>query len=150
MCPFSESALGTGVFASCPTQERAALNRVGETINLAMQQKLVRADEILRTILRSGDLKVMEATLRKHLRAGEIDMAFDVMLNVNIQQALDTETDAAARILQHLRTVLMEVSWPPFWRLSGWGPRVPLPPAGEGEDASGACSAATNAAADGV
>jgi hypothetical protein len=29
----------------------------------------------------------MEAKMRKHLKAGELDMAFDVILNVNAQQA---------------------------------------------------------------
>lgn len=93
-----------------------------------MQQRLAKADFILRGILKSGDLKVrnaragsmeearvsiplaradhgrtltplsrqnthththkvMEAMMRKHLRAGELDMAFDVILNINAQQA---------------------------------------------------------------
>ena len=50
--------------------------------------------------------------MRKHLRANELDMAFDVILNINIQQARDDDTDggndAAANILQHLATMLGE------------------------------------------
>ena len=89
-------------------QEIESLNRVGVAANTALQQRLARADQILRKILKSGDLKLMEATLRKHLRAGELDMAFDVVLNVNIQQADETETETASQLLKHLSTVLME------------------------------------------
>ena len=50
--------------------------------------------------------------MRKHLKANELDMAFDVILNINIQQARDDDTDggndAAANILQHLATMLGE------------------------------------------
>lgn len=107
-----------------PRQAIDALNRVGEAVNFAMQQRLAKADFILRGILQSGDLKVcagcgsddrtqlytqplpspsvypllyylpclvhrqvMEAKMRKHLKAGELDMAFDVILNINAQQA---------------------------------------------------------------
>lgn len=39
-------------------QEIDALNKVGEAVNFAMQQRLAKADFILRGILQSGDLKV--------------------------------------------------------------------------------------------
>ena len=38
--------------------EITALNQVGEAVNFAMQQRLAKADFILRGILKSGDLKV--------------------------------------------------------------------------------------------
>lgn len=51
----------------------------------------------------------MEAKMRKHLKAGELDMAFDVILNSNAQQARAHEgNEAAANILQHLATMLAE------------------------------------------
>ena len=77
---------------------------------MAMQKRLVKADLILRGILRAGDLKAMEKNLRAHFREGDLDMAFDVLLNVNIQKALEDsdESPAAYRILEHLNTVLIE------------------------------------------
>ncbi|TFJ80982.1 hypothetical protein NSK_007625 [Nannochloropsis salina CCMP1776] len=95
--------------ASTDDEEIAALNKVGEAVNFAMQQRLAKADFILRGILKSGDLKVMEAKMRKHLRANELDTAFDVILNYNAQQAREHEgNEAAANILQHLATLLGE------------------------------------------
>jgi len=44
--------------ASTDDEEIAALNKVGEAVNFAMQQRLAKADFILRGILKSGDLKV--------------------------------------------------------------------------------------------
>jgi len=44
--------------ASQDEAEIAALNKVGEAVNFAMQQRLAKADFILRGILKSGDLKV--------------------------------------------------------------------------------------------
>jgi len=81
-----------------------------EAINMAMQKRLVKADLILRGILRAGDLKAMEKALRRHFQHGDLDMAFDVLLNVNIQKALEDSDDspAAYRILEHINTVLIE------------------------------------------
>jgi hypothetical protein len=85
------------------------LERIGEAINMAMQQELVRADQLLRGILKSGDLRLMEATMRKHLRANDLTMAFDVVLGFNLQEAKQRpDSEAAERLLQHLSTVLAE------------------------------------------
>jgi hypothetical protein len=44
--------------SSTDEAEIAALNKVGEAVNFAMQQRLAKADFILRGILKAGDLKV--------------------------------------------------------------------------------------------
>lgn len=90
-------------------EETRTLERIGEAINMAMQQELVRADQLLRGILKSGDLRLMEATMRKHLRANDLTMAFDVVLGFNLQEAKQRpDSEAAERLLQHLSTVLAE------------------------------------------
>lgn len=48
------------------SQEIDALNKVGEAANFAMQQRLAKADFILRGILKSGDLKV-RTCVRMHV-----------------------------------------------------------------------------------
>ena len=46
----------------------------------------------------------MEAMMRKHLRAGELDMAFDVILNINAQQARCVRVSKpAAGVCRHVR-----------------------------------------------
>jgi hypothetical protein len=56
-------------------------------INTAMQRRLVAADSNLRAILTlAPDLKKMEGNLRKLYRTGQVDIAFNVVLNMNLAQ----------------------------------------------------------------
>ena len=101
--------------ASLSTQEeKVKLGRVRYEINMARRNKLQVADNLLREILQSGgnssdfQLKQMEAKLQMHLRKSEIDMAFMVVLQLNIQDALNSNATMAAQILQHMQTLIHE------------------------------------------
>jgi len=43
--------------------------------------------------------KVMASKMRKHIKANEVDMVFDVILNKNIQQARDDDTDGGNDVI---------------------------------------------------
>ena len=66
-------------------EEKRNLGKIRYEINRARQKKLMEADGILRGILAAGGLKQMEAKLAYHLRRAEIDMAFMVILQLNIE-----------------------------------------------------------------
>ncbi|CAM9492750.1 unnamed protein product, partial [Chrysoparadoxa australica] len=88
-----------------------ALREVQKEISFAMQRRLVRADTTLREILLlAPDLKAMEGKLRKVFRAGEVDMAFMVMISMNLARAKEApDAENAVMVLTHLNTVLMEM-----------------------------------------
>jgi hypothetical protein len=68
----------------CPSD---AVLHMRKQINTAMQRRLVAADGNLRGILTlAPDLKKMEGMLRKLYRTGQIDIAFNVVLNMNLAQ----------------------------------------------------------------
>jgi len=69
-------------------QEKQQYGRIRYAVNTERQRRLIEADGILRGILQAGGLKQMEAKLMFHLRRAEIDMAFMVLLNLNIEDAL--------------------------------------------------------------
>ncbi|CAM9569031.1 unnamed protein product [Phaeothamnion confervicola] len=94
-----------------PKSERGMrLTEVGKEINLAMQRRLVVADANLRDILSAApDIKAMEGKLKRCLRTGQVDMAFMVMLNMNLAQAREADgAENAVMVLTHLNTVIME------------------------------------------
>lgn len=94
---------------SSETEERRErLGRVRYEINSARQKKLIEADKILRGVLSSGGLKEMEAKLAYHLRRAEIDMAFMVILQLNIEDAMNNNVEKAVQIMTHLETLINE------------------------------------------
>jgi hypothetical protein len=66
------------------------------------------ADKILRDILAAGGLKQMEAKLAYYLRKSEIDMAFNVILRLNIEDAIRANVTTAVQIMTHLETLINE------------------------------------------
>ena len=100
------------MIASLPTEkEKQKLGRVRYEINMARQNKLKVADNLLRDILQAGgnssdfQLKQMEAKLQMHLRKSEIDMAFMVVLQLNIEDAHNSNATMAVQIMQHMQTL---------------------------------------------
>ena len=94
---------------SAETEDRREkLGRVRYEINSARQKKLIEADKILRGILSAGGLKQMEAKLAFHLRKAEIDMAFMVILQLNIEDAINNKVEKAVQIMTHLETLINE------------------------------------------
>ena len=94
---------------SAQTEERRErLGKVRYEINSARQKKLIEADKTLRGILSSGGLKQMEAKLAYHLRRAEIDMAFMVILQLNIEDAINNKVEKAVQIMTHLETLINE------------------------------------------
>ena len=69
---------------------------------------MIEADKILRGILSAGGLKQMEAKLAFHLRKAEIDMAFMVILQLNIEDAINNKVEKAVQIMTHLETLINE------------------------------------------
>lgn len=69
---------------------------------------LIEADKILRNILSAGGLKQMEAKLSYYLRRAEIDMAFMVILQLNIEDAINANVTTAVQVMKHLETLITE------------------------------------------
>lgn len=89
-------------------EEKRILGRIRYEINSARQKKLIEADKMLRGILAAGGLKQMEAKLSYHLRRAEIDMAFMVILQLNIEDAVNAKAETAAQVMTHLETLITE------------------------------------------
>lgn len=89
-------------------ENKKALGRIRYEVNAARRRKLVEADGILRGILSAGGLKQMEAKLHYHLRRADIDMAFMVMLHLNIEEAQNSKAEQAVQVMMHLRTFIQE------------------------------------------
>ena len=89
-------------------EEQQRLGKIRYEVNSARQRKLVLADRILRAILGAGGLKQMEAKLSYHLRRAEIDMAFMVILQLNIEDAMTAKSEQATQVMTHLYTVINE------------------------------------------
>lgn len=88
--------------------ERSLLGKIRYEINVAKRNRLIEADMILRDILSGGGLKQMEGKLNGYLRRGEIDMAFMVILQLNIEDALNANVLTAVQIMKHLETLITE------------------------------------------
>jgi len=69
---------------------------------------LIEADKILRAILSAGGLKQMEAKLSYYLRRAEIDMAFMVILQLNIEDAINANVTTAVQVMKHIETLITE------------------------------------------
>lgn len=100
--------LNERVAAAESEAQRELLGKVRYEINSARQQKLIEADAILRAILSSGGLKQMEAKLDFHLRRHDVDMAFMVILQLNIEDAINNKVEKAVQIMTHLETLINE------------------------------------------
>ena len=83
-----DTFLNAKIAAQATEQEKQQYGRIRYAVNTERQRRLMDADNILRGILQAGGLKQMEAKLLFHLRRAEIDMAFMVLLNLNIEDAL--------------------------------------------------------------
>lgn len=88
--------------------DKQILGKVRYEINSARQKKLIEADKILKGILLTGELKKMEAKLQYHLRRADIDMAFMVILQLNIEDAINAKAETAYQVMQHLGTLITE------------------------------------------
>jgi hypothetical protein len=100
--------LNERISALSTEEEKRSLGRVRYEVNCARQRKLQQADQILRGILSAGGLKQMEAKLTYHLRKFEIDMAFMVILQLNIEDAREANSTLAVQVLTHLETMINE------------------------------------------
>ena len=95
-------------------EERQKLGKIRYEINSARQAKLKEADNLLRDILSAGgagenfEIKKMEARLLKHMRNSEIDMAFMVILQLNIEDANRSNATMAVQIMKHMETLIHE------------------------------------------
>lgn len=89
-------------------KDKAFLGKVRYEINSARQRKLRNADQILREILAAGGLKQMEAKLAYYLARADIDMAFMVILQLNIEDAASSGAERAAQVMTHLNTLILE------------------------------------------
>lgn len=89
-------------------EAKKVLGRIRYEVNSARQRKLIEADTMLRSILAAGGLKQMEAKLAYHLRRSDIDMAFMVILHLNIEDAVHAKAEQAVQVMTHLRTLIQE------------------------------------------
>ena len=88
--------------------EKQVLGKIRYEINSARKRKLKEADQMLRGVLSAGGIKEMEAKLRFHLKRSEIDMAFMVILQLNIEDAQQSNSEVAVQVMTHLRTKIQE------------------------------------------
>jgi hypothetical protein len=102
--------------ASLPDEKsKQTYGKIRYAVNTARQKKLMEADAMLRGILAAGgaesgvvSIKPMEAKLQYHLRRSEIDMAFMVLLQLNIEDAIASNATMAVQVMTHLRTLINE------------------------------------------
>eukprot|EP01031_Cornospumella_fuschlensis_P034392 gene34392-41625_t len=78
-------------------EHKSKLGSIRYELNIARQRKLMQADSLLRSILAAGGLKQMEAQVKQLLRRGEIDMAFLVILQLNIEDAQAAQAEGAVQ-----------------------------------------------------
>lgn len=88
--------------------DKASLGKIRYEINVARKNKLIEADKILRGVLTAGGLKQMEAKLYYHLKMAQIDMAFMVILQLNIEDAQNAKAETALQVMTHLQTLINE------------------------------------------
>lgn len=100
--------LNSKIAAAETEKEKQVFGKVRYEINCARQRKLIEADKILRGILSAGGLKQMEAKLAYHLKRYEVDMAFNVILNLNIEDAIEQNAETAYKVMKHLQTMINE------------------------------------------
>lgn len=92
-----------------PTEkEKQKIGKIRYEINCARQRKLREADMMLRGILMAGDFNQMQAKLAYHLHRSEIDMAFLVILQLNIEDAVAANSTKAVEIMTHLGQLINE------------------------------------------
>lgn len=87
---------------------KMALGRIRYEINTARQRKLVQADKVLRGILKAGGILEMETKLRHHLRNSDIDMAFMVILQLNIEDAASSDAHKAVEVMTRLAQIISD------------------------------------------
>lgn len=93
----------------CATEkDKQIYGKIRYELNSVRQKKLMEADQILRDILSAGGLKQMEAKLAYYFRRGDVGMPFAVLLQLNIEDAINSKSEQAAQILMHLRTIVYE------------------------------------------
>jgi hypothetical protein len=100
--------LNEKIAATVLESEKKSLGKIRYEINCARKKKLVEADVMIREIMKAGGLKQMEAKLMYHLRRAEIDMAFMVILQLNIEDAINAQAEQAVQVMTHLKTLINE------------------------------------------
>jgi hypothetical protein len=103
-----DSFIGQKISSLPDEKDKQIFGKIRYAVNSARQQKLMEADKILRGILAAGGLKQMEAKLYYHLKRVEIDMAFMVLLQLNIEDALVSNVTQAVQVMTHLGTIINE------------------------------------------
>lgn len=103
-----DSFIGEKISSLPNEKDKQVFGKIRYAVNSARQQKLMEADKILRGILAAGGLKQMEAKLQYHLKRVEIDMAFMVLLQLNIEDALVANVTQAVQVMTHLGTIINE------------------------------------------
>ena len=103
-----DAFLGERISSLPNEKDKQYFGKIRYAVNNARQQKLMEADKILRGVLAAGGLKQMEAKLYYHLKRSEIDMAFMVLLNLNIEDAVVANVTTAVQVMTHLSTIISE------------------------------------------
>lgn len=103
-----DAFLGERIASLAAEKDKQYFGKIRYAVNNARQQKLMEADKMLRSILAAGGLKKMEAKLYYHLKRAEIDMAFMVLLQLNIEDALVANVTQAVQVMTHLGTIINE------------------------------------------
>jgi len=86
--------------------EKQKLGKIRYEINIARRKKLIEADVMLRDILSGSNQKAMEAKLFEYLKRADIDMAFMVILHLNIEDALSANATSAVEIMRHISNII--------------------------------------------
>lgn len=86
--------------------EKQKLGKIRYEINIARRKKLIEADVMLRDILSGANQKAMEAKLYEYLKRADIDMAFMVILHLNIEDALSANATSAVEIMKHISNII--------------------------------------------
>uniref|UniRef100_A0A7S1XEX3 Uncharacterized protein n=1 Tax=Compsopogon caeruleus TaxID=31354 RepID=A0A7S1XEX3_9RHOD len=98
-----------GALEGTSGEERTKLEQVKAEILRRMNEKMEKAASVMRSILQAGAPEAMDTKLVEHFRFGEVDDAFLLLLEGNIDQARKAGAEPAVAVLTKLRMKAMEL-----------------------------------------
>lgn len=94
------------------TTAQAQLVSVATALRSVLDSRLAGGREVLAELLNAGEIRKLDAAIGKFARQGQLDMAFFTVLNMNMQNAVESSTDnedaSRSQILQHIYTRCQE------------------------------------------
>ena len=91
----AESANSNRLTPSALSKLQSEAPRVFDAIRSIQEASLSRGAEVLRTLLASGEVKVLDGNIAKAAREGQLDEGFFSVMNLNLEEARKEEESTA-------------------------------------------------------